>query len=90
MEKAQLKNVVKNVMPSVMVLAAGLVGAMLVHNSYLSDDARRLNSLEPAAGPVISTKTVSYESRDPFSGIFPPQPDIVNNVVKQTSSDAAN
>lgn len=46
-----IKNIMKNVTPSITVMAVGLVGAYFVYNTYFSDKvASGYASFEPAAG----------------------------------------
>ncbi len=50
--KIRFKTVIKNVIPAVVVMAAGLGGTYVVYNNYLSDrvSASQVSGLEPAAG----------------------------------------
>ena len=55
-----LKNIMKNIAPSVTVMVVGLVGAYFVYNVYFSDRvATTYAGVEPAAGEEIHVKSNS-------------------------------
>jgi hypothetical protein len=53
MSKQTISNVIKNIAPAIVVLAAGLTGAYMVYDSYFSDEKTvYYSSMAPAAGIV--------------------------------------
>jgi|GEM_PF-4795775 len=77
------KNVLKNIAPAVVVLAAGLLGVSLFMDSNLkSDTASALSSIAPAAG-ITSTDTTNLLSATDF----PPMPDVTMNEIHTPMSE---
>jgi hypothetical protein len=72
--KFRFKTVFRNVMPAVVVMAAGLVGTYLVYNNYLSDrvGASQVNNLEPAAGDETTTAAPAADAPAASSEQFTP------------------
>jgi hypothetical protein len=62
-----INRIVKNVLPAIVVLAAGLFGMNFIYNTYMKDGSSSVISLEPAAGedataPAEVTSEVTTES----------------------------
>src|SRR5688572_21812634 len=48
------KNIIRNILPSVAVMVAGLMGAYLVYQNYFEDNvALQVSTYEPAAGDEL-------------------------------------
>ena len=72
------KNILRNITPAVVVMAAGLLGATLFMESNLNgeDSTASLTQIAPAAG------VETFEGTDFFSrSDFPPMPDVTMNEV---------
>jgi len=52
-----IKNIIKNITPSVLVMSVGLLGAWLVYDNYFSDkiSAAQVSTFQPAAGEETHT-----------------------------------
>lgn len=87
MSKTNLKSVFKNIAPAVVVMAAGLTGAFMVYDSYVSNDiGMQFAQIEPAAGPSAPiVEITNIESND--VGIIGENPDgllVEETVIEET------
>lgn len=54
--KPSLKNIIRNTLPAIAIMAIGVLGAAFVYNTYFSDRvATSLAGFEPAAGATAET-----------------------------------
>lgn len=56
-KKITSRNILRNVLPALAVMIAGLIGAYLVYDNYLADRgvAAQMAGLDPAAGDAAGT-----------------------------------
>ena len=83
MDTTPIRNILKNIVPSLFVMGVGLFGAFFVYNNYASTfSGNGIASIEPAAGivaPADAEDELNFDNFDPFADVLP-QPEAYQSI----------